>query len=232
MIQGKHITAIIPAKNEALAVGHVIESLKNIGVHQGDYIDEIIVVDNASTDQTQSICLAMGVKVVYERNNGYGAACMSGIQTITNTDIVVFVDGDFTYRSLDIENVISGLIDLDIDLVMGSRFIGTIYQNSMTKLQLFGTQLICKIIHWRFDYHFSDLGSLRAIRFDKLLQLDIQDTRFGWTAEMQVKALKQKLTMYEIPVTSRLRIGKSKISGTFKGSLLASYDLLKRATLT
>lgn len=232
MIQGKHITAIVPAKNEALAVGHVIKSLKNIGVHQGDYIDEIIVVDNASTDQTQYICLAMGVKVVYEKNNGYGAACMSGIQTITNTDVVVFVDGDFTYNSLDIESVISGLIELDIDLVMGSRFLGSINQNSMTKLQLFGTQLICKIIHWRFDYHFSDLGSLRAIRFDKLLQLDLQDSRFGWTAEMQVKALKQKLMMSEIPVTSRLRIGKSKISGTFKGCLLASYDLLKRATLT
>ena len=232
MIQGKHITAIIPARNESLAIERVITSLNDISDKHGNSIDKIIVVDNASTDQMKFICKNLGIKVIYEKVIGYGAACMTGIQSILNTDIVVFIDGDFTYSSLDIEKVILSLIDLDIDLVMGSRFIGAVHPNSMTKLQLFGTKLICKIIKWRFDYHFSDLGSLRAIRFDKLLQLNLQDTRFGWTAEMQVKALKHKLIIYETPVTSRIRIGESKISGTFKGSILASYDLLKRAIFT
>lgn len=229
MINGQRVTAIIPARNEVLAIPYVIKSLQDIKCGSEKMIDDILVVDNASTDHTARISEALGATVITETISGYGAACLKGIQEISETNIVVFVDGDFTYQSSDIKHVITSLVDYDIDLVMGSRFLGQIKRNSMTRSQIMGTQLICRIINWRYHYHFSDLGPLRAIRYDKLMQLNLNDRRFGWTAEMQIKAINHRLLMLEVPVTSHPRIGKSKISGTLKGSLLAAYDLLKIA---
>ena len=229
MINGLHITAIIPARNEALAISYVIKSLQEIEHAASNLIDTILVIDNASTDATAIISRQLGASVISETELGYGAACSKGVSALAKTDIVVFVDGDFTYRSKDIKRIILSLIDYELDLVMGSRFLGQIQADSMTPWQEKGTQLVCRIIKWRFDFHFSDLGSLRAIRMDKLQLLDLQDRRFGWTAEMQIKALQHKLLILEVPVTSHPRIGKSKISGTFKGSVLAAFDLLKTA---
>lgn len=229
MINGLHITAIIPARNEALAIAHVIRSLQNIVATDGAVFDAILVIDNASTDQTAIISQEQGASVIPETRPGYGAACFKGVSTLGKTDVVVFVDGDFSYRSADIKRVILSLIEYDLDLVMGSRFLGQIKPNSMTPWQIQGTQMVCRIIKWRFDFHFSDLGSLRAIKIDKLNSLNLQDRRFGWTAEMQIKALKNKLLILEVPVTSYPRMGTSKISGTFKGSCLAAFDLLKMA---
>jgi len=229
MHNGLHITALIPARNEALALPFVIKSLQDVKDEDGAWVDTILVIDNASSDGTAQVSREYGASVITEYQTGYGAACWRGISSITETDIIIFVDGDFTYRSDDIKRVIQSLIHYELDMVMGSRFLGKIKPNSMTPWQIKGTQLICSIIKWRFNFYFSDLGSLRAIRMDKLKRLELQDRRFGWTAEMQIQALKNKLLILEVPVTSHPRMGKSKISGTFKGSVLASFDLLRTA---
>ncbi len=225
MIVGNFITAIVPAYNEAIAISQVVSSLRNLSIDDVPLIDEIIVVDNNSTDQTASIAKAEGARVVHAHERGYGSACFAGLMAINKTDIVVFVDGDHSVVPEDVRRVCEAIVP-GTDLVIGSRILGKIDSGAMTLLQRLGNALACQLLRWRFKSRTSDLGPLRAIRFSRLNALNMKDRRYGWTAEMQVNALQQGLNVVEIPIHLRCRIGQSKISGTWRGACLAGFDIL------
>ena len=225
-MQGRPIVdVIIPARNEEAAIGKVIRDIPR------DLVREIIVCNNNSTDKTSELALIAGATVIHQPERGYGNACLFAIEHIkqkpasTHPDIIVFLDGDYS----DFPSEMNSLIDPIIsgkDLVIGSRIKGERYSGSMTTPQLFGNWLATNLIKYFYGHRFTDLGPFRAIRWKKLLDLGMRDRDFGWTVEMQVKALKQRLVCAEVPVSYRKRIGKSKISGTVTGVVLAGHKIL------
>lgn len=221
-----HVTAIIPARDEELAIGAVIDSLRTLHQQGRPLIDHIIVVDNASSDDTAVVARNSGATVVSEASLGYGNACLAGIRAIGTTDLVLFVDGDYSCDSADIPTLLNAIGE-GADMAIGSRTLGYIEPHAMTHLQRRGTALICRLMQLRTSIPVSDLGPLRVIRFNKLLELNMQDRRFGWTAEMQIKAYRRGLKVVEVPVRLKVRIGRSKISGTWRGTWLAAQDLLR-----
>ncbi len=219
------IDVIIPAYNEEKAIGKVIRDIPH------GLVRDIIVCNNNSTDNTSDQAFVAGAKIVHQHERGYGNACLSGIMYIYNKpledhpDIVVFMDADYSDYPQEIPILIEP-IKAGKDLVIGSRVLGHRMTGSMTIPQLFGNWIATTLIRLFYGFQFTDLGPFRAIRWNKLLELDMQDKNFGWTVEMQVKALKHKMNCMEVPVSYRKRIGDSKISGTVKGSILAGYKIL------
>lgn len=215
---------IIPALNEENAITKVIKDIP------GEIVNEIIVVDNGSTDNTKEVAKAAGATVLNEGLRGYGAACLKGIdyvkESAPDTEVIVFLDADYSDHPEELPEVIKPILEDNIDLVIGSRALGESEKGSLTSVQAFGNWLSAKLLGLIYNAEFTDLGPFRAIKFDKLLALNMQDTNYGWTVEMQVKAAKQKLSFTEVPVKYRNRIGKSKVSGTVKGSILAGYKIL------
>lgn len=221
----KLIYVIIPAYNEEKAIPNVIKDIPtNIG------IKEIIVVNNASTDNTTKIARNNGATVVNQPLPGYGNACLKGIAYLNQLpippEIVVFLDGDYSDYPQEMEQLIQPIIEDNVDLVIGSRNISNRQKGAMTPQQIFGNWLATTLIRWLYGYNFTDLGPFRAIKWNKLTLLKMQDKTYGWTCEMQVKAAKTKLICKEIAVSYRKRIGFSKISGTIKGTILAGYKIL------
>ena len=215
---------IIPALNEEGSIAKVIHDIPK------DIVQEIIVVDNGSTDHTAKVAVAAGATVLTETEKGYGAACLLGIEHVRdkapNTDLIVFLDADYSDHPEELSLVIAPIIDHNFDMVIGSRALGVRQRGSLTPVQVFGNWLSTKLLGVIYGAKFTDLGPFRAIKFEKLLALDMQDRNYGWTVEMQVKAAKQKLKFTEVPVSYRNRIGKSKVSGTLKGSILAGHKIL------
>lgn len=218
------INVIIPAHNEEKAIGHVLNEIPRA------LVSEIIVVDNASTDKTAQKAKEAGAKVVSEPIPGYGRACLRGLKCIDESenkpDILVFLDGDHSDYPEKMNDLVQPIIDDKADLVIGSRALGQVEQGAMTIPQLFGNWLATRLIRIFFGYRFTDLGPFRAIRYSSLKELNMRDKDYGWTVEMQVKAAKRNLRCIEIPVPYRRRIGKSKISGTIKGTILAGNKIL------
>lgn len=215
------IAVIIPALNEEKAIGYVLAELPN------ELIYQIIVVDNGSNDLTAEIAHRAGAEVVFEPKRGYGAACLRGLSLIkTEVEIIVFLDGDYSDYPEDLSLLISPILNNSADMVIGSRALGERQTGSLTPQQVFGNWLATRLIKlfWGFDY--SDLGPFRAIRAKSLQQLQMQDHNFGWTVEMQIKALKHSLKIKEVPVRYRKRLGKSKISGTLSGTIKAGAKIL------
>jgi len=221
MISGKRIAVIIPAFNEEKSLPHVLADIP-------DFVDEIIVANNGSTDNTIEIAKKTGVTVVNEDEKGYGAACLKAIEEIKykNFDIIVFLDGDYSDYPEEMNIVVDPIINDDCDLVIGSRMIGTREDGAMLPQAIFGNWLASFLIKFFWKYKFTDLGPFRAIKYSSLLELNMQDRNFGWTVEMQIKAAKQKLKTIEVPVSYRKRIGQSKVTGTLKGSIKASAKIL------
>ncbi len=220
----KHIIrVIIPAYNEADSIGLVIKEIPN-------FVEEIIVVSNNSTDNTESVAKLAGATVLREEQMGYGYACLRGINYIksqdTKTDILVFIDGDYSDYPEELTNIVAPIIDNDIDLVIGSRDKKIRESGSMTTPQVFGNWLATNLMKLFFGAKFTDLGPFRAIKFNKLLALDMQDKTYGWTIEMQLKALKKNYTYTEVMVPYKKRIGVSKVSGTVKGAIFAGVKIL------
>ncbi len=219
------IDVIIPAHNEGLSIGKVIRDIPK------DLIRHILVCNNNSTDDTASKARASGAIVVDQPVRGYGIACQTAIAYLEAetagfpADIVVFLDGDYSDYPGEMTQLIA-IVLAGKDLVIGSRVLGDPEPGSLTLPQRFGNWLATRLIQLRFGFRFTDLGPFRAIRWDKLLSLNMQDRTYGWTVEMQVKALKYNLGCAEVPVSYRKRIGKSKVSGTIKGTLLAGYKIL------
>jgi glycosyltransferase involved in cell wall biosynthesis len=193
-------------------------------------IREIIVCNNNSTDRTAEVATQTGATVVFQPLKGYGNACLKGMEYIANKvtppNIIVFIDGDYSDHPEELSLLIAPITEGVADMVIGSRALGAREAGSMTPQQVFGNWLATYLIRLFFKYTFTDLGPFRAIRYDKLLEINMIDKNFGWTVEMQVKAAKKKLRCTEIPVTYRRRIGVSKVSGTVKGTVLAGYKII------
>ena len=219
----KTIKVIIPAYNEENAIVKVIQDIPSI-------VDEIIVVDNNSSDQTAKNAREAGVKVLSELKRGYGNACLKGMDYVSKQaakpNIIVFLDGDFSDHPEELSKLIAPIIDNNIDFVIGARVSEFREQGSMTSPQIFGNWLATSLMSLFFNSKFTDLGPFRAIKYDKLLALKMEDKTYGWTVEMQLKALKNNYSYLEIPVKYRNRIGVSKVSGTIKGAIFAGVKIL------
>lgn len=220
----KIVRVIIPAFNEENGVGQVVNEIPK------QLVTEIIVINNNSNDKTSEVAQAAGATVLDEPKAGYGRACLKGIDYLTKikdkTDIVVFLDADHSDYPDEMTMLIQPILDDKADLVIGSRALGNKERGSMTPQQIFGNWLATRLLKLFYKVTFTDLGPFRAIRYDKLLALNMQDKTYGWTVEMQVKAAKQKLRCAELPVRYRKRIGYSKVSGTVKGTVLAGYKII------
>ena len=221
------ISVIIPVLNEENAIAKVITDIpKTIGSAEAR-IQEIIVVDNGCTDNTAAIAHQNGARVVKEPRQGYGAACLTGIAALVTTppDIVVFLDGDYSDYPTDMPRLLHPILNNEAALVIGARTQGDAKDALLPQARL-GNWLACLLIARLFGVRYTDLGPFRAIRYSELLSLNMQDKTFGWTVEMQLKAAKQGLQIREVPVRYRKRIGTSKITGTFTGTLKAGYKIL------
>ena len=215
---------IIPALNEQDAIGRVLADIPE------ELVDEIVVVDNGSSDQTVTVAEKYGATVLMEARKGYGHACMKGIKYFEDKEprphLIVFIDADYSDYPQEISQVVAPIIEDNYDLVIGSRALGERERGSMTFPQIFGNWLATLLIRIFFNHRFTDLGPFRAIKFEKLLTLDMQEYTYGWTVEMQLKAAKIGLRCTEVPVSYRKRIGVSKVSGTVKGTVMAGYRIL------
>jgi len=217
------IKVIIPAYNEAESIANVVNDIPEI-------VDEVIVVSNNSTDNTEINAKQAGATVLTETNKGYGYACLKGMEYIKNQnenpDIIVFLDGDYSDYPEELTKITAPIINDDIDFVVGSRVKELRAPGSMTLPQIFGNWLATTLMKLFFNAKFTDLGPFRAIKYNRLLSLKMQDKTYGWTVEMQLKVLKQKLKYTEVPVNYRNRIGVSKVSGTIKGAIFAGFKIL------
>jgi glycosyltransferase involved in cell wall biosynthesis len=217
------IKVIIPAYNEQNSIGKVVRDIPKI-------VDEIIVISNNSTDKTEENAKNAGATVLSESRKGYGYACLKGMDYIAQKEIkpeiVVFLDGDYSDYPEQLIALINPILIDNLDFVVGARVKELRESGAMTPQQIFGNWLATTLMKLFFNARFTDLGPFRAIKYDKLLGLKMEDTTYGWTVEMQLKALKQQLTYTEARMKYRNRIGISKVSGTIKGSILAGIKIL------
>lgn len=220
------VCAIIPAFNEEPAIGKVVSELLSLMNADGaQIIDELIVCNNASTDNTAEVATTAGARVVYEATPGYGIACLTALAHRKPCDVVLFVDGDDSCFPEQAMRLLEGIASGD-DVAIGSRAMGNTERGALTPVQRFGNHLSVFLIGNLWNAQITDLGPFRAARSSALALVNMQDKAFGWTVELQVKALQLGLQMNEYPVDSKIRIGKSKISGTLKGSILAGVGIL------
>jgi glycosyltransferase involved in cell wall biosynthesis len=220
------VNVIIPAYNEERSIAHVLAAIP------AGLADDIIVVNNNSRDQTAAAARAAGATVLEEPVPGYGNACLRGIAYATaktgprRPEVLVFLDGDFSDHPEQMPLLLAPILRGQADLVIGSRALGRREPGAMLPQQIFGNWLATTLLRLLYGARFTDLGPFRAIRTDKLLELQMQDRTYGWTVEMQLKAAKQGLRYCEVPVDYRKRIGFSKISGTVRGTVLAGYKII------
>ncbi len=218
-----YICVIIPAYNEEASIGKVIKAIPKI-------VSEVIVVSNNSSDNTETVAKKAGATVLIEKNKGYGYACLKGIKYISEKekkpDIVVFLDGDYSDYPEELTKIITPITENNLDFVVGARVKHLREKGSMTLPQIFGNWLATTLMRIIYKSKFTDLGPFRAIKYDTLMLLNMEDKTYGWTVEMQLKVLKKKFSYVEIPVNYRNRIGTSKVSGTIKGAIFAGFKIL------
>lgn len=224
MMNKPNVAVIIPAYNEENSVAKVIRDIpKNI-------VDTIIVVNNNSNDLTRVNAKAAGAIVIDEPTQGYGNACLKGIsymkELLAEPDIVVFIDADYSDYPEELVQLLEPILNENCDMVIGSRALGKRERGSMTPQQIFGNWLATTLIKLFYRVSYTDLGPFRAIKYKKLIELNMKDKTYGWTVEMQLKAAKMKFKVTEIPVRYRIRIGHSKVSGTIKGTIGAGYKII------
>lgn len=206
--------------NEEQSIGRVVKDIP------GD-VQWVIVADNGSTDGTARAAREQGARVVSEPRRGYGYACLAGIANLpAGAEIVVFMDGDYSDYPAELSDLVSAMVECQADLVIGSRVLGERGKGSLTPQQRFGNWLSTRLIRLLYGFSYTDLGPFRAIRVQALRRLNMQDCTYGWTVEMQVKALQHRMKVVEVPVRYRKRIGKSKVSGTISGSFKAGAKIL------
>ena len=221
------VAVVIPAFNEARAIGRVLGDLP-AGV-----VDEVVVVNNASTDETEANARAAGATVVREDRRGYGQACLAGLAYLRETgppDVVVFLDGDYSDHPDELPKLLAPIEAGEADFVLGSRILGVrhglVERGAMLPQALVGNRIACGAMRLAWGARFTDLGPFRAIRWEALEALGMEDRTYGWTVEMQIKAAQAGLRAVEVPVHYRRRIGVSKITGTVSGTVRASAKIL------
>lgn len=220
MRDNARIAVVIPAFNEAGAIAHVIGEIP-------DWVGQIVVADNGSTDTTADVARAAGAQVVREPQRGYGAACLAGIAALEPCDMVVFVDGDHSDYPEDMATLVDPIICGEHDFMIASRARGAVERGALTPAQRFGNWLATRLMFLIWGARFTDLGPFRAIRMSALHDLGMTDHNYGWTVEMQIRAVEAGLSCDEVPARYRRRIGKSKVSGTIKGTVMAGYKILR-----
>jgi len=215
------VAVVIPVFNERESLPLVVADVPR------DRVDEIVVVDNASTDGTPLVVQGLPARLVREERRGYGSACLAGIAALESAppEVVVFLDGDYSDHPEELPRLLDA-ISADADLVIGSRMLGNREPGALLPQARFGNALACSLIRLLYGYRYTDLGPFRAIRWDALRRLGMQDRNFGWTVEMQVKAVRKGLRIVEVPVSYRKRVGVSKITGTVSGTLRAGLKIL------
>jgi hypothetical protein len=213
---------IIPAFNEARAIAQVIGDIPD------GWADEVVVVNNASTDETEDNARAAGATVLTEPQRGYGSACLRGLEyaTAKQPDVVVFLDGDYSDHPEEMTRLVRPIAEDDADFVVGSRIRGDAEPGALLPQAQIGNRLACSLMGRIWGVSYTDLGPFRAVRFRDLMALDMQDETFGWTIEMQIKAAEAGLRIQEVPVSYRRRVGVSKITGTVTGTVKASTKIL------
>jgi len=224
--QSRKIAVVIPSFNEADAIGCVVAALKKLkNAQQKPLIDQLVVCDNGSDDGTGDIAVDAGAEVIYEPSPGYGSACLAGLAALDATDVIVFVDGDHSVDYADIPTLINAVIN-GADLAPMARSPQKNEPGALTPQQIFGNKLACWLIRLFWQVKVADLGPLRAISSQALSTLQMRDRTYGWTVEMQVKAIQNGMCVEEYPTGSRKRIGQSKISGTVKGTVGAAFGII------
>jgi glycosyltransferase involved in cell wall biosynthesis len=214
------VTAIIPALDEEGAIAAVVREVK------AGPVDEVIVVDNGSRDETGGRAAAAGARVVQEPRRGYGSACLAGARAAGRSDILVFLDGDGSDVPGDLPHLLAPIQDGRADLVLGSRARELREPGALAAHQLWGNRVVLRLLRLLYGLRLTDFGPFRAIRADTFRRLEMSHPTYGWPIEMVVKAARQRLGIVEIPVRYRRRVGRSKVTGTLRGSLLAGYHLI------
>lgn len=216
------IDVLMPARNERASLPRVLADLPR------ERLRRVVVVDNASTDGTGALAAAAGAEVLREERPGYGSACLCGIHFLAEDppDVLVFLDADYSDHPEELPRLVRPIAAGEADLVIGSRVLGERQRGALLPQARFGNWLACRLIHLLYGLRFTDLGPFRAIRWDALERLGMRDRDFGWTAEMQVKAARRGMRVVEVPVSYRRRIGRSKITGTVRGTVLAGYKIV------
>ena len=214
------VSVIIPTHNEAEAIGRVLADIP------ADIVTEVLVVDSNSTDGTPEIATRMGARVIEEPRRGYGRACLTGLAAANSPDVIVFLDGDYSDRPSELPLLLAPIIDGHADIVVGSRLQGQPSAGAMPWHQAFGNRLAAGLIRLLYGLEISDLGPFRAGRGDVLCALALEETTYGWAVEMILKGALARYRVVEVPVSYYPRIGKSKISGTLKGTVGAAWFIL------
>ncbi len=219
MRNGATIAVIIPAYNEEASIGRVLSAIPN-------WVDQVVVADNASVDRTAQIAAEHGATVVHEPVRGYGAACLRAMKGLNAPDVVVFLDADFSDAPSEMDRLVDPIITGETEITIGSRVPGRCEPGSLTPQQRYGNAFACWLMRWIYGVRHTDLGPFRAIRWSTLMELEMADRTWGWTVELQVKAAKARIRAIEVPVSYRKRIGVSKISGTVQGVIRAGAKIL------
>jgi glycosyltransferase involved in cell wall biosynthesis len=214
------VSVIIPTRNEASAISHVLADLP------ADIVTEVLVVDSNSTDGTPEIAQKMGARVINEPRRGYGRACLTGLAAASAPDVVVFLDGDYSDRPAELPLLLAPITDGRADITLGSRLGEQSMPGALPWHAAFGNRLAAKLIGLLYDLRISDLGPFRAARANVLRELALEEATYGWAVEMILKGVLRGFRVVEVPVSYYPRIGKSKISGTLKGTLGAAWFIL------
>ena len=222
MLSGRTIAVLIPALNEEQSLQNVLNDIPR------DIVDEVVVIDNGSTDNTPSIARGAGATLLFESRRGYGFPCLKGIEYLktVHPDIVVFVDANYSDHPDEIIKIVKPIVEEDYDLVCGSRTMGEVEKGALRIPVRFGNLLATVLMRVCYGFKYTDVGPFRAITFDKLLRLDMSDN-LGWTVEMQVKAVRGNYKIKEVPVRYRSGTGKSKLTGNIKGIVIVGYRIIR-----
>jgi glycosyltransferase involved in cell wall biosynthesis len=216
------ISVIIPTRNEGQSIGRVLGDVPRPPV------TEIVVVDNDSNDGTREIAAAHGARVIIESRRGYGRACLTGLQHVTDPDIVVFLDGDYSDRPAELPVLLEPILDGRADIVVGSRLRGSRARGALPLHSLFGNWLAARLIRLLYGVTLTDLGPFRAARAEVLRALELREPSYGWAVEMILRGALQGARIAEVPVSYHPRIGQSKITGTLRGSIGAAWYIVGR----
>jgi glycosyltransferase involved in cell wall biosynthesis len=216
------VTVITPTRNEARAIGHVLADIP------ANLVTEVIVVDNDSTDGTPEIAARMGARIISETRRGYGRACLTGLAAANEPDVVVFLDGDYSDRPAELPLLLAPIAEGRADITLGSRLAGRGVSGALVWHSRFGNWLAAQLITRLYGVKITDLGPFRAARADVLRKVCLEETTYGWAVELILKAASQGFRIIEVPVSYHPRIGRSKISGTFRGTIGATWFILSR----